>query len=317
MERKYDLVNVGIIVADLLIKLPCETLDFQSDMIRLPEIPLRPGGDAANSSITAAHLGLNVALCCKTGDDAVGRLVLSMVGDAGVDVSMAKTGSNLKTNVSAVMINSRGDRSLVCCSGNNRELSIEDIDLETLKQTRHVNISSLLAHPKLDRGEGETLFKMAKESGATTSADVTNDSYGTGFDGMKGILPYTDYFMPSYTEGKYLSGENEPERIADFFLRQGAGTIVIKLGGEGCLIKSKGRSIRCPAFNITPVDTTGAGDNFAAGFITGLLDGRELEACGRYANAVAAMSTLNLGATSPIDTGMVEIFMEKTPVKPF
>ncbi len=315
MDKRYDILNVGIIVADLMLRLPCKTLDFQTDMIRLPEIPLLPGGDAANSAITAARLGMKVALCCKTGGDAVGKLVLDMVSGSGVDTSFATRDPSLHTNVSTVMVNNEGDRTLVCCSGNNRELSIEDIPTEAIEQAKHINISSIFAHPKLDRGGAAELFRRAKECGATTSADVTHDAYGTGFDGIKAILPYTDYIMPSYKEGRYLTGETEPEKMAEFLIRHGAGTAVIKMGGDGCFIQTATQCIRCPAYAVTPIDTTGAGDNFMAGFMTGLLNQLELEECGRLANAAAAMCTLTLGATGPITMDEVKAFMRIIPLK--
>jgi sugar/nucleoside kinase (ribokinase family) len=123
--------------------------------------------------------------------------------------------------------------------------------------------------------------------------------------------------MPSYAEAKYLSGETEPERMADFFIREtGDKTVVIKLGEEGCFIRSQGKSLTVRPYQVDALDTTGAGDNFVAGFLTGLSEGWELERCAEFACGVAGFSVRHLGATTPeMNMGRVLEFMRNTPRK--
>ncbi len=316
MAKTIDVLNVGILCTDMPLKIPYDAVDFSVDSIKLDAVPVLPGGDAANVSQVMARLGKKTALATKIGDDAFGHVVYKIVEQSGVNMRYVKLDPSLQTAISVVLINRKGDRSFLFLPGSIRELALEDIDPAAVRQARHVNLGSFFAHPKMDRQGALELFKMAKENGATTSADATHDSYGTGFDGIKPSLKYLDYFIPSFAEGKYLTGESEPERIADAIVREADGdiTVVIKMGEDGCFIKSRGKGRRVPSFKTTAVDTTGAGDNFVAGFLTGVSSGWELEECAEFANAVAGFSVRRLGATSP-DMSMEAIreFIKNTP----
>lgn len=315
MDKSIDVLHVGIMCADLPLKIPYNVIDFQMDAIMLQEADIVTGGDATNASQVMARLGKKVALAAKIGDDTFGYIIRDLAEKSGVDVAGIKMEANARTTLSVVLINGKGDRSFLVHPGNRRGFSIEDIDTTMVQKARHVNFGSFFAHPEMDRGGAEELFRLAKACGATTSADVTHDSYDTGFAGIKNSLRYVDYFMPSYGEGKYLSGETEPEKIADFFIREtGDKTVVIKMGEEGCFIKSQGKCIRSRPFKVAAVDTTGAGDNFVAGFLTGLSSGWELEKCAEFANAVAGFSVRYLGATTR-EMSMERIleFIKNTP----
>ena len=226
-----------------------------------------------------------------------------MIGKRGVNVDHVRMKEGVKTSASAVLINSEGERTFVCTRGNNGTLCARDVDETLIRETRHINLSSLFAHPLFEKGDGPELFERAKDSGVTISADATHDNDGTGFEGAEKLLRYVDVFMPSYEEAKYISGETEPGRMAEFIVdRTGEKTVVIKLGAEGCYVRDKGRGYRVPAFRVDAVDTTGAGDNFLAGFLSAYLDGAPIEDCARLACAAAAVSVTQLGATSLMTT---------------
>jgi sugar/nucleoside kinase (ribokinase family) len=128
-------------------------------------------------------------------------------------------------------------------------------------------------------------------------------------------LEVTDYFMPSYSESRKLTGETEPEKMVEKFLDKGAGTVIIKMGAEGCFIMNKNEQHMLPAYDVKVIDTTGCGDNFVSGFITGLLEGWDLQRCGLFANAMGSLNSMGLGACSVTKTkGEVLEFMEKTPL---
>lgn len=305
--KKFDVVDIGIIVADIPVKIPCKVLDFTQDTLRVEQLELLPGGDAANSAIVLAQLGKKVALAGALGDDGMGWFVRDAIGRKGVDVRSVRMKKGVKTSASAVLINSEGERTFVCTRGNNGTLRAHDVDESLIVETRHINLSSLFAHPLFEKEGGPALFERAKNAGLTISADAGHDNYGTGFQGVKNLLHFVDVFLPSFAEAKYMSGESEPERMAKFFAdRMGEKTIVIKMGAEGCYVRDKGRGYRVPAFRVDAVDTTGAGDNFLAGFLSAYLDGAPAEDCARFACAAAAVSVTRLGATSP-DTTMSSV----------
>lgn len=297
--KKFDVLDIGIIVADMPVKLPVGALDFKADTIRVPNLDIMPGGDAANSSIVLAQLEKKVALLGALGNDGIGNLVRGAVSARGVDTANVRMKDGVQTSVSIVLVNSEGDRTFVCTRGNNITLCAQDLDDALIGETRHINLSSLFAHPLLEKEGGPEFFEKAKNAGVTISADVGHDNYNTGFSGVKRLLAFIDIFMPSYTEAKYMSGETDPGRMARFFTeRTGEKTVVIKLGSEGCYVHHKGKGYTVPAFSVDAVDTSGAGDNFVAGFLSAYLDGMPVRDCARFACAVAAVSVRHLGATS-------------------
>ena len=109
-------------------------------------------------------------------------------------------------------------------------------------------------------------------------------------------------FIPSLEEAVMLSGKEEPEAIADVFLAMGVKIAVIKLGKQGCFIKDlNGEKHWIPTYSkIKAVDTTGAGDSFVAGFLTGLTKGWSLYECGKFANAVGTHCVMATGASTGI-----------------
>ena len=92
------------------------------------------------------------------------------------------------------------------------------------------------------------------------------------------------------------------------------GHVVLKLGREGCLIKSATQRVRLPVFPAQAVDTTGAGDSFAAGFLCALTEGQSLEDCGRFASAVASLVIQAVGANAGLrDRAQVEALLQAHP----
>ena len=129
--------------------------------------------------------------------------------------------------------------------------------------------------PRFDGIPSSEVLKAAQEAKIITVMDTAWDSTGKWMQKIKPCLPYLDYFMPSLEEAEMISGKSKPEDIADVFLEAGVKTAVIKLGSKGCYIKNKSNEqYNIGAFlGIKTVDTTGAGDSFAAGFITGIFRG--------------------------------------------
>ena len=125
---------------------------------------------------------------------------------------------------------------------------------------------------------------------------------GETLDDIKEALGYVDYFFPNYDEACLMTEETELEKIADRFLDCGIQHVVIKTGKKGCYIKSQdGSVLEVPAMKgITAIDTIGAGDNFASGFITAILEGKSLKECAEFANVTASISVQSIGATTGV-----------------
>ncbi len=314
MKKVYDVLCVGLIVSDLLIH-PVDKGIFEVDTTRIEKIKLLPGGDAMNEALILAKLGQKTGILGKVGDDEFGHMVLQQANAIGVDTSCVKVDRNTITSASLVLVNQNGDRNFVYCSGNNESLTLADIDLALIKQAKIVCIGSLLGLPGLDKEGTAAIFREARENHVITVADATHDICNIGFAGIENVLKYTDIFMPSYTEGKYITGESDPRKMATILLSCGVKTVVIKLGKKGCFIQNAEEHYHLPAYKVAVVDTTGGGDNFVAGFLTGISNGWHLKECGMFANAVGAISTQKIGANTAVKSQrQVQEFMQKTIV---
>ena len=297
--KTFDVLNLGTIVLDIPVKLPYKVLDFKTDLTRLDEFKLIPGGDAANSSIVLSQLGMQVALVAAVGDDVYGKILKQQLSDSGIDITCVAEKPGVRTSVSLVMINVDGDRCFFSAKGSNNALSAADFDLSLFDSgARHLNYSGFFHHPKLDKGGLTRIFKTAKEKGLTISADANRDIHGFGIQTIGPHLQYVDFFMPSYSEAEQLTGETDPKRMAEFIVnKSGEKTIIIKLGEGGCYLYQNNTSKIIPAFKVDVVDTTGAGDNFVAGVIYAHLSGMDMTDSIRYGSAVAALNIQHIGAT--------------------
>ena len=132
-------------------------------------------------------------------------------------------------------------------------------------------------------------------------ADMIKPRLEETLDDIREALSYVDYFFPNFEEACLLTGETEEEKVADVLYNCGVKNVVMKIGKRGCYIRNAEGAIIVPAAKgITAIDTIGAGDNFASGFITGLLDGKDLQECAVYANCTAAVSVQYVGATTGV-----------------
>jgi sugar/nucleoside kinase (ribokinase family) len=111
---------------------------------------------------------------------------------------------------------------------------------------------------------------------------------------LKEVLLATDIFFPNEVEASALTGRTDSAEALRA-LENGRTQIVLKLGREGCMAMDKGGLLHLPAFPVKPVDTTGAGDSFNAGFLHAWLRQLPLRQCLQYAAASGALSTLGLG----------------------
>jgi len=133
--------------------------------------------------------------------------------------------------------------------------------------------------------------------------DVTWDTTGRWLSVIEPCLPHLSFFLPSSAEAQQIAGTNEPKEIAAFLQGRGVETVVIKLGEKGCFVKQRREpGFFSPAFHVTPVDTTGAGDSFVAGFLTGVLRGWSMEESAEFACGVSALNIRAVGAAAGIPT---------------
>ena len=293
--KQLDVLCVGLMLVDILAR-PADAGLFTRDTTWADDIRMCTGGDALNEAIVLSKLGIKTGLTGRMGDDGFGHFALNAAAACGIDISGVRVLPEERTVVSIVLIDGSGDRHFLCSRGNIHNFCYEDVDPELLGRAGIVNIGSLISMPAFDGEGAERLLSEARARGAVTCADVSGAS--RKLHQMVGELNQLDYFMPSLDEAVEIAGRADPDACADAFLKHVRKAVVIKLGAKGCLIKTHAERIALPGFQVRAIDTTGAGDNFVAGFLAGLSRGLSLRECGLFANAAGAIATTQMGATS-------------------
>jgi len=309
----YDVACVGILVADAIAK-TVDKLPARGRLDLVDQLDLYTGGCAVNSGIAMAKIGLNVAVLGKIGNDGFGKFIYNSLKEEKVNVDGLVLDSNSSTSASVVLVDSGGERSFLHCLGANAEFTDRDVDFSVIGKSKIVFIAGTMLMPNFDGEPCARVLKKSKEMGKYTALDTAWDSKGRWMKVLEPCMEYIDLFMPSYEEAVQLSGKEDAEDIADVFLSMGVKTAVIKLGKDGCFIKdSGGEKHKIPTYtDVKPVDTTGAGDSFAAGFLTGITEGWNLYECGKFANAVGTHCVMAVGASTGIKSMReIKAFMAK------
>ena len=297
--KDLDVLCVGGMVCDLLLS-PVGRFIFDQDKSELEVLEQKLGGDAANEAIIFSRYGMKTGLAGEMGDDLTGKGLMEYISACGVDTSNICVRG--KTRTSVVMIQENGDRNFLTFGRNTQTFSLKDLSMEQLKHTKLVSIGSIHILPTLDPDLPEYL-KRAQEAGCLTSVDMMKRDPRRPEADLPGIAAHCDFFMPSYIEAVEITGNEVPEEQADIFLGWGAKNVVIKLGEDGCLVKNADECFRTPIFQTRGVvDTTGAGDNFVASFLTGVLQGWSLKKCSEFACAAGSICVEKVGANTAIES---------------
>lgn len=313
---KIDVVCVGLNVVNFPV-FPVDESIFTRDLSPVSPITLLPGGDAANQAIILSRLGLKTALLSRRGNDDFGTIMLDLLRNHGrnIDLSGIVVDKVKATSVCAMMIKPDGQRHFCSHKGCIFDFCIEDIDLSILSRAKVASIGGMYGLPSFDGKGAAAFFKAAKEQDVITVADTKADMMGIGLAGILETLAYTDYFFPSFDEASAISGETEPEKIAQVFLNAGAKNVGIKLGSKGCYMRNAQTEFYLPVIPSKVVDTTGAGDNFMSGFITALLQGWDLRKCCQFGTATAALCVSQVGPTSAVkDFEQVKAVMDAAEI---
>lgn len=297
----FDVACVGILVADVIAK-PVDKIPGAGLLERISSIQTYSGGCAMNAGIDMAKIGIDVAVLGKVGDDSFGRFLRDELSKFDLNDEGVVTDYENQTSASVVLSSSSGERSFLHTVGANKTFCYDDINWDVIEKSKIVFVAGTMLMDKFDGEDCARFLKRCKEMGKTTVLDTAWDSTGRWMSVLEASMPYIDVFLPSIDEAIELSGETEPTKIADKFFSMGVKSCAIKLGSEGCYLRETvdSEEIRIPRFTVKAVDTTGAGDSFCAGFLSGMVKGLSFKECGILANAVGAHCVMAMGASTGI-----------------
>ncbi len=298
-DKKISVIGAG--VADVLVGAVDEKI-FSRSSTPIDFIKFSFGGDALNEAIVLSRLGKKVQWISKIGDDDAGKKILDYAAENNLSVESVKVESSLATGVSIALVDARGERRFLTNKNSSlRKLSAEDIlpHLDDLGEI--VCLASMFVSPLLDIAATEKIFRLIKSQGKILAFDTTRPKNGETLDDLSAILSCADYFFPNEAELATLTGSDDVQKNISALLDFGLKCAVVKRGGDGCLIATKKNRLEIPACHVEKVvDTTGAGDCFAAGFLFALSENWSLAECGKFACAVAACSVEEVGAVAGV-----------------
>lgn len=301
MEKDYDIVAVGMMAYDMIVREVDEGL-FTRDATLLKDLSISSGGGAMTQAVIAKRLGCRVALCARVGGDTYGKYLMEVLRREGIGDAWVHVAEDEATMVTIALVKPDGNRNFLTREGHNiHNFTLEDVNLELLKHTRMVSYGSFYFLPGLDGKGEEKIFRTAKDAGAMVTADTASDAYGKGRELVFRNLPYIDYFVPSYEEAAYLAETMDVHEMAEIFLNRGAERVLIKMGEQGCYLAERGYQEQIPAFCQEQIcDTTGAGDNFTGAFMSAVLQDLDFRQAALFANAAASVSVTGTGAVSAL-----------------
>ncbi len=295
IQEKYDLVCVGTALVDSIIK-GFDPVPISAAGFRAVSGALNVGGEAVNEAVAAAKLGLRTAILCALGEDAAGEMVTAALRHSGVDTGLIVRSKDRDTPVTTMFVNDDGTRQSITNRAHSSNFHPERYK-ERFLCARAMILGSLFRAPFDDAEVIRQVIRAAKEKGMLVIADTKLPNFRVlGLDDLRDVLPMVDYITPNEDEAKYYTGKNTPEEMADVFLNCGVGNVIVKLGSKGCFFRNREQTLKLPACRIQPVDATGAGDNFVAGFASEILRGSGTEQALRFANACGAVCTTAVGA---------------------
>ena len=316
------ILGVGSPIVDLLAQIPESFLETVSGekggmelvtpeamdaiVARLPTPPIEaPGGSAANTVCALARLGLPVGLLGKTGEDAMADHYRRAFTALGGDCARFKTTDEKPTARCLSLITPDGERTMRTDLGAAMLLTPQEIVPKDFDGYTHVHIEGYLL---LDEPVTMRVLEMALTNNCSVSLDLGSfEVVRNTRDKLTGWLrDYVDMVFANEDEARAFCDSDSPEVALNAFCEL-CGMAAVKLGADGAWLQSGGERVFVDAYKTDPVvDTTGAGDCWAAGFLFGHLQGASLTASGKLAALVGSETVATLGA-SPSKAGWQRI----------
>lgn len=291
-NKRLDLITFGetMVVFNPLSKGPLRHVHSYTKSI---------GGAESNVAIDIKRLGHTSGWFSNLGDDEFGRYIEFVVRGEGVDVSRVATDTKHRTGILFKERFGHVNSNVYYYRENSASshLCVDNIDEEYIKQAKILHITGIT--PALSESARQATFKaisIAKDNGVIVSFDPNIRLKLWDKDTMIKVLleiaNQSDIIFPGCDEAEILLGLTNHKEIIQAFHNMGNSVVALKLGKDGCIVSNKSEYHKVPGYQVPQVeDSVGAGDGFAAGFLSGYLKELSLFESGEYANAVGAMST--------------------------
>ena len=282
-------LNVDV-VASGVVSWPTLGSEILADDLRLTL-----GSASAIFATGAAKLGHPITFVSQVGEDEFGSFCLRELKAAGISTRHVARTNEWKTGVT-LSLSKGSERALVTYAGAIAKFNYAQLPLNLLKGHQHLHMTSYFLQKDL-KPSFPKVFQAAKEIGLTTSFDPNSDPSDSWKKSINAVLRLTDILFVNESEALKLTRANNLNESLQHLGKQ-VPCAVIKRGARGAVAIHEGEVASAPSFKVNVVDTTGAGDSFAAGFVSAFLEGASVLDCLRNGNACGALSTLQPGGSS-------------------
>ena len=307
---KKNVVVVGSINYDIVAS--TDRLPNKGETVAGHSVDTFIGGKGSNQSVQMSLLGVSTTIVAQVGKDQQGTLVLDGLKSKHVNTSYVGQLEHGRTGCAVIYVSTDGSNMLVHAPGANHEISLETIDKAStvikeadmyVTQTE-INLDALMYG-----------LNIAHKANIPT---LLNPAPAIPLP--KEIFPLLDFIAPNETESEIytsihkegLTDQEWRRQNAQWFLDQGVKNVCITLGDKGSYFYNGTDEVYAPPFNITPIDTTAAGDSFIGGFVFGVVSKWDYSEILRFANACGALATTIKGAQNSIqDLESVKKFIAK------
>jgi fructokinase len=305
-----DVIAIGELLIDLIADTPGLRLEEQTTFKRFA------GGAPANFVVGIKRLGLTSGMITKVGNDFFGRFLLETLKKEQVDVTHITMSNEYKTGLAFVGLDEHRNPSFSFYRSPCADimLSKEEISEKYIKSAKLLMCGTVSMAVEPARSAIFKAIEFAKKHSIQVACDpnLREDlwHFKDPREHIFRVLKDTDIFLPSISEAEFITGERG-EQAFEAILDLGPSIIAITHGKEGSTILTKDEKFFAPSYKVEVVDTTGAGDAFAAGLVTGLLTNIPLQRIPYFANAVSALKITRKGAMNIPTREEVEKFMKK------
>lgn len=304
----FDIVSIGGATQDIFLyspnyKVQGNNLIFEwGEKFVVKDMLVDVGGGACNSAVGFSRLGLKTAIWCRIGDDHAGEFAQKRLKDEGIDLRFLRIDKGGRTSLSAILVDETGERSVVMFRGRNDLLNKGNIDFARLFDTKWVFVSELTGNPT---PLVEEVTAEAQQKGVKLAFVPGLNQLEEGINALKNILDKTDVLIFNSFEATKLLGKpkefmSSSEKVNEMLkeiVDYGVKTVVITKDKDGVQAFDGQKFYEIPAPSVKKIlDTTGAGDAFASGFIATLVKNGDVEEALRMGSENAGSVIQQFGA---------------------
>jgi 2-dehydro-3-deoxygluconokinase len=271
-----------------------------------PQYLFGHGGDTSNAIIAAARSGASTGYVSAVGDDSFGRSFIDLWKREGVDVSGVKRDAAAHTGIYFISHGPDGHEFSYMRAGSAAaRMTAQDLPASLIKSAKVLHVSGI--SQAISASAADMVFdaiNLARAAGVTISYDTNLRLRLWPLARAQAVtnaaMALSDIALPGLDDARLLTGLQDRDAIADFYLSRGSRIVAMTLGKEGALVATHQERHIVPSITVDAVDATGAGDCFDGAFLAEWVRTSDPFAAAAYATVAAALSTTGYGAVAPL-----------------